>query len=87
MTQFYNAGGVSAVLKTLIRDVSLFKDTVGVSLLKTSEIVKDAYVDANVIHNYNEPFTTTRSAERSPRTVRSYVAYTFFASSVSPTTI
>ena len=58
MSQFYNAGGVSAVLKTLIRDVSLFKDTVGVSLQKTSEIVKDAYVDANVIHNYNEPFTT-----------------------------
>ena len=58
MTQFYNAGGVSAVLKTLMRDVSLFKDSVGVSLLKTSEIIKEAYVDGNVIHNYSEPFTT-----------------------------
>ena len=58
MSGFYQAGGVSAVLKTLLRDVPLFKDTVGVALEKTSEIVKDAYVDTTVIHNYNEPFTT-----------------------------
>lgn len=58
MSQFYNAGGVSAVLKTLMRDVSLFSDSIGVSLQKTSEIIKDAYVDEKVIHNYNEPFTT-----------------------------
>jgi len=58
MSSFYQAGGVNAVLKTLLRDVPLFKDTVGVSLQKTSEIVKDAYVDSSIIHNYNEPFTT-----------------------------
>ena len=58
MSSFYQAGGVSAVLKTLLRDVSLFKDTIGVSLEKTSEIVKEAYVDTSIIHNYNEPFTT-----------------------------
>ena len=58
MSSFYQAGGVSAVLKTLLRDVPLFKNTVGVTLEKTSEIVKDAYVDFSIIHNYNEPFTT-----------------------------
>ena len=58
MSGFYHAGGVSAVLKTLLRDVPLFKDTIGVTLEKTSEIVKDAYVDSSIIHNYNEPFTT-----------------------------
>ena len=58
MSGFYQAGGVSAVLKTLLRDVPLFKNAVGVTLEKTFEIVKDAYVDTTVIHNYNEPFTT-----------------------------
>lgn len=58
MSAFYQAGGVSAVLKTLLRDVPLFKDSMGVTLQKTSEIVKNAYVDSSVIHNYNEPFTT-----------------------------
>lgn len=58
MSGFYQAGGVNAVLKTLLRDVPLFKDTIGVSLQKTSEIVKDSYVDSSIIHNYSEPFTT-----------------------------
>ena len=58
MSGFYQAGGVSAVLKTLLSDVPLFKDTIGVTLQKTSEIVKNAYVDTSIIHNYNEPFTT-----------------------------
>ena len=39
MSQFYNAGGVSAVLKFLMRDVSLFKDTIGVTMQKTSAIL------------------------------------------------
>ena len=58
MSGFYQAGGVNAVLKTLLRDVSLFKDSVGVALQKTSDIVKDSYVDSTVIHDYKEPFTT-----------------------------
>ena len=58
MSGFYQAGGVTAVLKTLLRDVSLFKDSLGVTLQKISEIVKDAYVDEKVIHPYSEPFTT-----------------------------
>lgn len=58
MSGFYQAGGVSAVLKTLMRDVSLFKDTVGVTLQKTSDLVENAYIDETVIHPYSEPFTT-----------------------------
>ncbi|MBE7710933.1 MAG: dihydroxy-acid dehydratase [Cyanobacteria bacterium SIG31] len=58
MSGFYQAGGVNAVLKTLLRDVPLFKDSVGVTLQKTSELVKSAYVDENVIHSYDAPFTT-----------------------------
>ncbi len=58
MSGFYQAGGVNAVLKTLLRDVPLFKDSVGVTLQKTSELVKDSYVDEKVIHPYSEPFTT-----------------------------
>ena len=58
MSGFYQAGGVSAVLKTLLRDIPVFNDFEGVALRKTSEFVKDAYIDNSVIHNYNEPFTT-----------------------------
>lgn len=58
MNGFYQAGGVSAVLKILLRDVPEFKDFEGVTLQKASEIVKDAYVDTSIIHNYDEPFTT-----------------------------
>ena len=58
MSGFYQAGGVNAVLKTLLRDVPLFKDSIGVTLEKTSEIVKDAYIDETIIHPYSEPFTT-----------------------------
>ncbi len=58
MTGFYQAGGVNAVLKTLLRDVPLFKDFIGVTLEKTSDLVKNSYVDEKVIHPYSEPFTT-----------------------------
>lgn len=58
MSGFYQAGGINAVLKTLLRDVPLFKDFTGVSLKKTSDIVIDSYIDEKVIHPYSEPFTT-----------------------------
>ena len=58
MSGFYQAGGINALLKVLLRDLPLFNDSTGVTLQKTSELVKDAYVDSSVIHNYNEPFTT-----------------------------
>ena len=58
MSGFYQAGGVNAVLKTLLRDVPLFKDFIGVSLIKTRELVKESYTDEKVVHPYSEPFTT-----------------------------
>ncbi|MCQ2753950.1 MAG: dihydroxy-acid dehydratase [bacterium] len=58
MSGFYQAGGVSALLKVLLRDVKEFTNIEGVSLTKTRKLVKDAYVDSNIIHDYNVPFTT-----------------------------
>ena len=58
MTGFHNAGGVSAVEKVLLDGVKDFKDLKGVAVKKTSELVKDAYIDKSVIHEYSEPFTT-----------------------------
>ena len=58
MTAFHNAGGVNAVLKELLKSIPEFKDSEGVTLKKTSEIVKNAYVDKSVIHDYSEPFST-----------------------------
>ncbi len=58
MKDFYQAGGVNGLLKVLLRDIKEFKDIEGVTLQKTSALVKDAYVDNSVIHNYSEPFTT-----------------------------
>ena len=58
MKDFYQAGGVSGLLKVLLRDIKEFKDIEGVTLQKTSELVKNAYVDTKVIHNYSDPFTT-----------------------------
>ncbi len=40
MTGFYQAGGINALLKVLLRDLPLFNDSIGVTLQKTSELVK-----------------------------------------------
>ena len=58
MSGFYQAGGVNAVLKTLLRDVPSFKDSIGVTLKKTTEIANESFVDEKIIHPYSEPFTT-----------------------------
>ena len=58
MTQFHQAGGINAVLKELLQSVPEFKNLEGVALTKTSNIVKNAYSDKTVIHDYSEPFTT-----------------------------
>lgn len=58
MNDFHNAGGVPALMKTLI-DAKLGvvnKNTV--SGLKLSEITENAYVNTDLIHPYDEPFTT-----------------------------
>ena len=58
MTQFHQAGGVKAVLNEILKNVPEFKNLEGVELRKTSAIVKNAYVDKSIIHDYKEPFTT-----------------------------
>ena len=58
MTEFHKAGGVSAVLKELLKSVPDFKDLEGVTLKKTSKLVHNCYSDKTVIHDYSEPFTT-----------------------------
>lgn len=58
MTDFHKAGGVPALLKTLIDANVGITDRLTCCGLKLSELVKDAYVNTNLIHPYNEPFTT-----------------------------
>lgn len=58
MTDFHKAGGVPALLKTLIDANVGIADNITSCGLKVSEIVKDAYVNTDLIHPYNEPFTT-----------------------------
>lgn len=58
MSSFYQAGGINAVLKTLLRELTLFKDFTGVSLTKTSNLVENSYIDTSIIHSFAEPFTT-----------------------------
>ena len=57
MTDFYNAGGINALLKVLYNDCPFFKETYGVSLIPTKDLVKDAYVDSSLIHNFKNPYT------------------------------
>lgn len=57
MSGFYQAGGVSALLKVLLTNTD-FTDISGVTRLKTSELVDSVYIDTNVIHNFDNPFTT-----------------------------
>ncbi len=58
MTDFHKAGGVPALLKTLIDANIGITDSLTCCGLKLSELIKDAYVNTNLIHPYNEPFTT-----------------------------
>ena len=58
MTEFHQAGGVCAVLQEALKSIPEFKDLEGVSLKKTSEIVKNVYADKSIIHDYSAPFTT-----------------------------
>lgn len=58
MSDFHNAGGVSALLKTLIDANIGIVDKKTCTGQKLSKIVKDAYIDENLIHDYSQPFTT-----------------------------
>lgn len=58
MKDFYQAGGVTGLLKVLLRDIKEFKDIEGVTLQKTSKLVEDAFYDNKIIHDFSDPFTT-----------------------------
>ena len=58
MTDFHKAGGVPALMKTLVDANVGIVDKQTVCGYKISEIVNEAYVNTNLIHPYNEPFTT-----------------------------
>lgn len=58
MTDFHKAGGIPALLKTLMdADVGISDETTTCGL-KLTEIVHSAYVNTDLIHPYSEPFTT-----------------------------
>ena len=58
MTDFHKAGGVPALMKTLVDANVGIVDKQTVCGYKISEIVNEAYVNTDLIHPYNEPFTT-----------------------------
>lgn len=58
MTDFHNAGGIPALMKTLVGNVPDFKDTKTISGLKISEISKNAWINESLVHLVSEPVTT-----------------------------
>ena len=58
MTDFHNAGGIQALLKTLYGNVSEFKNTLSISGKKISELVQDVWIDESLIHTVDKPVTT-----------------------------
>lgn len=58
MTDLENAGGIPAVLKTMFGKVPEMTDTVGVSGLKISEIIKEVWCDNEVIRPLDNPITS-----------------------------
>ena len=58
MSDFHKAGGVPALMKTLVDANVGIVDRQTVCGYCISEIVKDAYVNTDLIHPYDEPFTT-----------------------------
>lgn len=58
MTDFHNGGGIPALLKTLIDGNVGIINKKTVSGLTLDEISKNAYVNTDLIHPYNQPVTT-----------------------------
>lgn len=58
MSDFHKAGGVSALLKTLIDANVGIKNKNTVSGISTFDICKNAYVNEELIHSYSKPVTT-----------------------------
>ncbi len=58
MTDFHNAGGIQALLKTLYGNIPEFKDTISISGKKVSELVQNVWLDNSLIHTVDKPVTT-----------------------------
>ena len=58
MTDFHNAGGIQALLKTLYGNIPEFKDTLSISGKKVSELVQNVWIDNSLIHAVDKPVTT-----------------------------
>ena len=58
MTDFHNAGGIQALLKTLYGNIPEFKDTISISGKKVSELVQNIWLDNSLIHTVDKPVTT-----------------------------
>ena len=58
MSDFHNAGGVSAVLKTMLEDCTELSNTIGVTGIPVKELVANTWADTNLIHPVTEPVTT-----------------------------
>lgn len=58
MTDFHNAGGVPALMGKLFGHVKEFKDTLNISGQKVSEIIKNIWVNDELIHSVDNPVTT-----------------------------
>lgn len=58
MTDFHNAGGVPALLKTLVGNLPEFSDCISVCGQKISEIVNNIWTDESLIRSIDNPVTT-----------------------------
>ncbi len=58
MSDFHKAGGIPALIKTMIDAKVGIVDKITSSGLKISEIASEAYVNTDLIHPYDVPFTT-----------------------------
>lgn len=58
MTDFHNAGGIQALIKSLYGSITEFKDCKNISGAKISETVKDIWSDERLIRPTDKPVTT-----------------------------
>lgn len=58
MSDFHSGGGIPALMKTMVEANVGIVNKMTVSGLKLGEISNEAYVNTDLIHPYDEPFTT-----------------------------
>ena len=58
MSDFHNAGGIPALLKTIYGNVNEFKDNLTVTGKNISEQIREVWIDENLIKPVDKPVTT-----------------------------